>query len=130
MRAFIAFLVLLSMSACGDDRSPATPEGPTLTPGHVWIVSGDGQEGETGTVAPEPIGIAVEARSGVRIPGIAVTFTVIEGDAEVESPVLTNDHGLALAEVVFGQEPGSIAILASLDGIADPPPFTMRSVAP
>ncbi|HEX7121061.1 MAG TPA: hypothetical protein VF178_01735 [Gemmatimonadaceae bacterium] len=117
-------LVGVLLLACGED-DPTRP--PTVTSLQVvGAATLDGQAGEE--VATDPAVRAVDAQ-GDPVPGVQVTFTVVEGDGFVSpTPVTTDAEGIARTTWLLGPRTGVQRIEAATPGVA--PVTITANVAP
>lgn len=77
-----------------------------LAPAQTEIVAGDGQTGLVGTILDVPLRIKVTDKAGVPIPGVPVSFSVLEGGGLVfPSQVRTGSDGSAGAQWMLGRHP-------------------------
>ena len=69
----------------------------------IQIVSGDGQEGPTGQLLPEPLVVRVEDQGGTGVAGVEVTFTPgSESGSVSEGSVTTDADGMAATDWTLG----------------------------
>jgi Carboxypeptidase regulatory-like domain/Two component regulator propeller len=91
------------------------------------MVRGDAQTGTVGQPLPTPLEVAVQEAAGRGIAGVAVTFTVTEGSADLASEVVVTDaDGLARNTVAITAA-GTLQVAASTEGTA-PVVFTLTGV--
>ena len=91
------------------------------------IVSGDGQEGLSEQLLPEPLVVRLEDQGGTAAAGIAVTFTPASGSGTVsESTVTTDADGMASTEWTLGTARNQTVAVASGGATAE---FTARAVS-
>ena len=77
-----------------------------LAPAQTEIVAGDSQTGLVGTILDVPLRLKVTDGAGVPIPGVPVSFSVLEGGGLVFPPqVMTGSDGSAGAQWMLGQNP-------------------------
>jgi hypothetical protein len=88
--------------------------------GAIEIISGDGQVGQTGSVAAQPLVVKAVGTGGVGIPGVEVTFavTLSSGTGAAVNPavVTTGAGGEGSAMLTFGSENGPVRVSASANG--------------
>jgi uncharacterized protein (TIGR03437 family) len=70
---------------------------------------GDGQSGRIGSELPNPLQVRVFNESNQLMPAPAVTWTVLEGDAQLVPSTTAN---AAIARVLIGNTPGTIRVQA------------------
>ena len=93
----------------------------------VEIVSGDGQEGLSEQLLPEPLVVRLEDQGGTAAAGIAVTFTPASGSGTVsESTVTTDADGMASTEWTLGTARNQTVAVVSGGATAE---FTARAVS-
>lgn len=87
-----------------------------LSPAHTEVVAGDGQTGMVGTILAEPLRLKVTDGAGAPIPGVPVSFSVLEGGGLVfPSQVMTGSDGSAGTQWMLGKhakEPQRVAASA------------------
>lgn len=116
--AFRAFLILLAAwaAACGSE-----PTGPELPDLEIVAAGGSGQFGTPGQRLDSPLKALVRRLdTGAPLSGIAVSWTVVSGDATLTPAGTvtssTDAHGLASATVQLGTAPGDVRIRAAVQG--------------
>ena len=93
----------------------------------IDIVSGDGQEGLTEQLLPEPLVVSVEDQGGTGAAGVEVTFTPASESGTVsESTVTTDADGMASTEWTLGTSRNQTLSVASGGATAE---FTARGVS-
>ncbi len=92
-----------------------------LTPNiasQLKIVSGNNQSGAATTQLPNPLLVSPLDSVGVPVPGVAVTFTVTAGSAQLSAAsVVTDSNGQAAVTVTMGSAPGPVTVTAAAAGI-------------
>ena len=133
-----------------DLRSLAfSPDGATLVSGvwngsiHLWnlveltrprpfaleIISGDGQQGSSGSPLTEPFVVSVVDQNGSPYAGVTVTFVVPPGGGSVSGITVTTDaNGLATTTLTLGPQPGTNTVEVTVAGL-DPVTFTATGLA-
>lgn len=118
-RALLASAAVLS---CGG--------GPTdggATPALMIQVSGNFQEAEVSTTAPDPLVVAVMDAEGQPIEGRQVAWAVVQGSGTVSPATSRTDAaGQASTVVTLGATPGTVLVQATL-GALPPVPFVVTA---
>ena len=100
-----------------------------LSPELASIQSGDKQEAEMGMGLVDPLVVAVLDQHGNPLTGAEVVFSITAGDGSLSTTTATtNTEGLASTTLTLGQDPGRIAVQATVAGL-DPVVFTATSRA-
>ena len=89
----------------------------------VTVISGDNQEGATGSALADPLIVEVRDQFGEPIAGAQVTFTVIAGDGSLtggftSENVTTGPDGRAEILLTLGPDPGPNNVKASITELA------------
>ncbi len=127
---FAASRLLLAASAtlwaCGStDSSGPAPEDDL----RLVIVGGNNQSGEVGITLPAPLTVRISAGSAL-VPGVAVSFTVIEGGGTVSAASVTTDaNGRAAVTMTLGPTPGDNVVIASAADADGPVEFRLEATA-
>ncbi len=101
-----------------------------VTPSEVRLSAGNNQAAPANGAAAAPLRVQVRSRTGVPLPGVAVTFSVVSGGARLSgSRIFTDREGLASVTVTMGPTPGPVQIRAAADGVAQPVTFTLTALA-
>lgn len=129
----LAFGFLVSACGGGNSDSNTTTETPVQTPdvgppAITGSVEGDGQIAEVNTLVSVLPSMFVADANGVRIPNVAVTFTVTMGNGSATSiSALTNENGIAsVGSWMLGPVPGENELTGEVDGLA---PVFFRATA-
>lgn len=90
---------------------------------------GEGQTAVVGTVLPLPLTVAVRDAQGNAVPGMVVTFTILEGTGTLTSPtVTTGADGQAATALRVGTTAGTNHVAAGATGLV-PVLFTATGIA-
>ena len=88
-----------------------------ITPGFSKI-SGDNQEGMSGTALPNPFVVEVQDENGSTLAGISVTFTVTAGGGTLSTTITrTDENGRAQSTLTLGPNLGTNTVQVSATGI-------------
>jgi hypothetical protein len=136
MGAAVASFGLAGCSG-GDLTLPGGDQPGQAQPASIIVFSGDGQQGEPGTVLGEPLTVRVVDDSSRPVPDTPVKFS-FQGDAsgatlDPTTPVLTDPEGLATATLRLGAVPGEQVVVAEVVDTAIPnlqARFTVTAVDP
>ena len=127
--AFVAPVLALTLFAACDDEPTGTRQGYTLR-----IESGDEQFAGFGQELENPLRVIVEnSRTGDPVAGIAVEWSVIEGeDAELIPTQSTSDgNGVASTFLVLGSADSQYRVRATVADLVGPSPtFVANAVSP
>ena len=86
-------------------------------PHALRIVSGDGQEGEPGTLLRALV-VEVRDENGDPLEGAEVTFTVTDGDGELSTATMATDsRGRAATTLTLGGRPGPNTVEVMVEGL-------------
>ncbi len=89
-----------------------------LSASQIVVKSGDGQRAQASRRVPEVIVLQALARGGQPVPGAVVTFSVADGDGEIEPASATADKdGRVRATWLLGPRPGPQRLLARIAGV-------------
>ena len=124
----IATIATWPALSCGG--TPASTE--PLTPAAFVVVAGDHQLHFPGvtTFAPMTAGLVDASGQRVRVSGLRVSWSVLQGDGSIEpTRDTTSGQGLAGAQWTLGAEEGINRVRVSADGVA-PAEFTARAAKP
>lgn len=130
VRRALPCLTFLGLSiACGGDGGGPTPPA-VRTPTAIAIVAGNNQSGLVGATLSQPISVLVSDARGP-IPGVAVTFTVIEGGGSAVPPSRQTDAaGIAATGWQLGTQVNqSHLVRASVTGLNTTVTFTAVATA-
>ncbi|HJR15976.1 MAG TPA: hypothetical protein VJ808_03905, partial [Gemmatimonadales bacterium] len=88
----------------------------------IAVADGEGQTAPAGSLLPLPLAVVVTGEGGVPIPGVAVTWSVIEGGGAV-TPInpTTNAAGIASADFSLGPAEGPHRAQAEVSGVTGSP---------
>ena len=96
-------------------------------PHKLVIVSGDNQEGVTGTELPLRFVVRVEDIDSYALPGQLVTFSIISGEGDLAITAFrTDSHGEAWTILTLGDIPGDNVVEVN---VGDVPPMRFRATA-
>jgi hypothetical protein len=113
-------MVRASHPSIGED-TVFTATGEKGLPAFIRADSGVTQFGETGASALEPLSAVITDSEENRLPGVAVLFTVVGGDAgfidaggsrSVSATAITDKNGMAVVRPQYGAAPGLVRIEA------------------
>ena len=92
------------------------------TEGSLVAKSGGGQSGPPGSLLPNPLCVEVRGTAGGPLADIDVTFTVAQGDGDVEAPqpVKTGADGKACTSFRLGMSPGTNRVAATARDVNSP----------
>ncbi|HMG69605.1 MAG TPA: Ig-like domain-containing protein [Gemmatimonadaceae bacterium] len=121
LSVFIAAMVVVPMTGCGDASGPKP--GPAAS---VVLVSGDALgTSEVGSKVRQPLTIKVSDSLGRRVSGIAVAWNTTSGTLSVASSV-TDANGAATVEWTLGSIAGNQSATATVTSLK---PVTFTAVA-
>ena len=114
-RGFVQTAVTLAIAACsGGGGGGAT--GPSGPPASLALTGSAATTARAGLAVVDSPSVLVKNASGVPLPGVSVTFTVLTGGGTVyASPVVTNASGIARARWTVGGALGTQTLRASVD---------------
>ncbi len=88
-------------------------------PSRISVVQGDGQFGAPGTTTPQALVVAVVDAQGNPVREATISWTVINGDAQLVNPrFVTDSSGRASTQVRFGLTPGAVQVRATAGSLA------------
>jgi len=97
-------------------------------PASAQIFAGQGQEGITGELVPNPLAVRVLDPAGRPVPGVPVRFGVTSGGGTLDAEeLLTGPAGTVTVRWRLGSTPGSQSVLAEVEGL--PPTSSISFVA-
>ena len=111
-----------------DPRTPTTPR----------IISGDAQNGRTGTALAQPFVVEVWDENGLAFEGVPVMFTATEGGGSLHPEItMTDADGRAESLLMLGSAPGTNTVEAGVEGISQifsaeaflPVPTTLEGIS-
>ena len=119
----------VSVTVAGIEQ-PVAFTSEVLGPQTLVKVSGDKQEGMPGASLANPLVIEVKDQNGNVLEGIAVTFTVIEGDGKLSiKTAMTDSIGRAQTMLTLGNSLETTIVAVTVAGIEQPVTFTIKAVA-
>ncbi|MFL5402237.1 MAG: Ig-like domain-containing protein [Gemmatimonadales bacterium] len=117
-RAVWLLSLLPAAGACGDNKADLQP----LIPASITSIDGDNQTAAAGGTLPNPLRVRVIDGGGNAAPGVAVSWTVVDGGGTVDpAQSTTGGDGIAVAEFTLGPGPGQQHAQASLSGVSGSP---------
>ena len=94
-------------------------------------ISGDTQQGNTGTALAQPFVVEVRDGSSVAFAGVPVTFAVTAGGGTLSATNTTTDvNGRAQSTLTLGNTAGTNTVSVSVTGITQANTFTATATAP
>ncbi len=128
-RAYPQFLrsVTLALLLAGCDGGAGSPDGAVLTDGQLpgaptitSLVEGDGQSATVETAVAIAPRMRVTDSEGVPVPGVEVTFAIVDGGGTVEGGVVpTGRDGTAAPSAwILGPTPGANRLVGEVPGLA------------
>ena len=100
------------------------PDPTNRIPTKLEKISGDNQQGLSGTPLPNPLVVKVTDQNGIALEEVAVTFTVSAGGGTLSVTRITTDkNGAAQSTLTLGQNPGTQIVSVSAAGIGQPVTF-------
>ncbi len=128
-RALPCLIALGPAAACGGDGGGPTPPDVRI-PTAIAIVAGNNQTGLVGATLGQPISVLVSDARGP-IPGVTVTFTVIEGGGSALPPSRQTDAtGVAATGWQLGTQVNQAHLIrASVTGLNTTATFTAVATA-
>ena len=108
-----AAALVLSLGCSGGDLTLPAPDGPA----EVRIVSGDGQQAETGALLEQPLTVQVLDGSSQPVSDTPVQFSFVgdEPGAQLDpASGLTDENGRAATVARLGEVPGEQLIVAQV----------------
>ncbi len=97
------------------------------TPTTLAKVSGDSQQGTSGTALPDPFVIEVQDGESAAFAGVPVTFAVTAGGTLSATSTATDANGQAESTLTLGNSAGTNTVRASAQGIAQSETFTAEA---
>ena len=93
-------------------------------------VSGDEQEGTPGAALANPLVVEVKDQDGNALEGVAVTFSVTEGDGTLSVKTATTDsNGRAQTMLTLGDALKPTVVTVTVAGVDEPVIFTSEAMA-
>jgi hypothetical protein len=87
--ALLSPFALMFMAGCKDTTSPNPAPGPATK---LVFIFGQNQTALAGTSVQTPLVVQARDKSGKPVPGVPVTFTVLEGGGTVQGSPITTDY--------------------------------------
>ena len=101
----------------------------TRTPRSIRIVSGDDQEGSSGSALASPFIVEVQDGNSVTFEGVPVTFAVTAGGGTLSAANTTTDaNGRAESTLTLGPNSGVNTVTVSVTGIQEEPTFNAEGI--
>ncbi len=99
------------------------------TPRSIRIVSGDDQEGSSGSALASPCIVEVQDGNSVAFEGVPVTFAVTAGGGTLSAANTTTDaNGRAESTLTLGPNSGVNTVTDSVTGIQEEPTFNAEGI--
>ena len=99
------------------------------TPRSIRIVSGDDQEGSSGSALASPFIVEVQDGNSVAFEGVPVTFAVTAGGGTLSAANTTTDaNGRAQSILTLGPNSGVNTVTVSVTGIQEEPTFNAEGI--
>ena len=99
------------------------------TPRSIRIVSGDDQEGSSGSALASPFIVEVQDGNSVAFEGVPVTFAVTAGGGTLSAANTTTDaNGRAESTLTLGPNSGVNTVTVSVTGIQEEPTFNAEGI--
>lgn len=125
------------LAACGSERAlapepveaPAFAASAAATPATLTRVNGQGQRGAAGERLQYPLTTKVTDANGNVVPGVTVSYVLVQGNATIETPNPTTDYQGNASTYVRVQNTDQVRIQASVTG-TQPVYFTENAVDP
>ena len=126
IRQAAAQLGILVLCACGDSSQP------TRVPTQIAANGGTGQIASIGSQLPEALSVRVADAAGDPVPGVSVTWSVIDGGGSIDPAASnTNSNGVASAQLTLGSTVGDQHAQAAVAGLTGSPVvFTATGTVP
>ena len=91
-------------------------------PRKLVVISGDSQQGPAGARLDDPLVLEVRDQYDNPLPGVEVTFTIIEGEGRLSERyalqrTTTDAKGRTEVPLTLGSEPGTITVEAAVPGV-------------
>ena len=101
----------------------------TRTPRSIRIVSGDDQEGSSGSALASPFIVEVQDGNSGAFEGVPVTFAVTAGGGTLSAANTTTDaNGRAQSILTLGPNSGVNTVTVSVTGIQEEPTFNAEGI--
>ena len=121
-----ASLLVMALASCSD----STPFRPPSSATQIVPVDGSGQTAVAGSALPNPLRVLVTDAGDDPVPGVTVTWSVVDGGGSVTASTATDELGIASAEVTLGTCIGEQHIQAEIpDLLGSPVVFTASATA-
>ena len=99
------------------------------TPTTLVKVSGDSQQGTSGTALAQPFVVEVQDGESAAFAGVPVTFAITAGGGTLSATSTTTDaNGQAESTLTLGNSAGTNTVRASAQGIAQSETFTAEAI--
>ena len=99
------------------------------TPTTLVKVSGDSQQGTSGTALAQPFVVEVQDGESAAFTGVPVTFAITAGGGTLSATSTTTDaNGQAESTLTLGNSAGTNTVRASAQGIAQSETFTAEAI--
>ena len=98
------------------------------TPTTLAKVSGDSQQGTSGTALAQPFVVEVQDANSVAFAGVPVTFAITAGGGSLSATSTTTDaNGRAASTLTLGNSAGTNTVQVSAQGISQTETFTAEA---
>ena len=115
-------LIAFSATACGSDSKGPEKAGPPAT---LTVLSGSGQEGESGETLTDALVVKAVDAQGRPVPRALVMFAVTSGGGTLTASLDTTDtEGVASTRWTMGGSLGAAQVTARVTGLITPAVFT------
>jgi hypothetical protein len=116
-RSSFALLLALAAAACSDSPGFRAPAAAT----EMVSLDGEGQVGTVGDVLPTPLRVLVTDAAGDPIGGVTVTWSMVDGGASITPSSVTDELGIASAQLTLGTTVGVQQVHAEVAGLLGSP---------
>ena len=100
------------------------------TPTTLAKVSGDTQQGTSGTALAQPFVVEVQDANNVAFAGVPVAFAITAGGGTLSATSTTTDaNGQAASTLTLGNSAGTNTVQVSVQGIAQAATFTAEATS-
>src|SRR5215208_4698214 len=121
LRSTLVLIVFIA-ATCGGDSSGPPKAGP---PAAIAVVSGSGQEGESGVPLANALTAKVSDAEGRPLPKVLVSFSISSGGGVLTAAFDTSDaEGLVSTRRTLGSALGTAQVTARIIGVLAPALFT------
>ena len=119
----------VSVSVSGTGESQFFSAEGLRTPQTILKISGDAQQGLSGTALSNPFVVEVQDETGAALEGIPVTFVVTAGGGMLDTQTInTNSDGRAGNTLTLGDNPGTNTVRVTAEGVAQPEIFNAEGI--